>query len=64
MKTLIIRTNSRRVALPSAALLLAMVGTAYGQSAITLAQGWDEQTRDFFYHEPQGSPIMILYCAG
>ena len=58
MKTLISRTNISRAALPSAALLVAMVGTAFGQQATTLDQGWDETTRNMFYHEPQGSPII------
>ncbi|MDT8854234.1 cytochrome c [Paracoccaceae bacterium Fryx2] len=52
------RTKIGRTALPSAALLLAMAGTAFGQQAVTLDQGWDEATRNLFYHEPQGSPIM------
>ena len=57
MKNLINRNTGRSV-LPFAALSVAMVGTAFGQQAITLDQGWDEPTRTWFYHEPQGSPIM------
>ncbi len=30
----------------------------YGDDLITLDQGWDDEARDRFYHEPQGSPIM------
>ncbi|WP_409524734.1 di-heme-cytochrome C peroxidase [Nitrincola sp. MINF-07-Sa-05] len=30
----------------------------YGDGLIMLDQGWDEASRDRFYHAPQGSPIM------
>ncbi len=32
--------------------------SGYGEGLITLDQGWDDEARDRFYHEPQGSPIM------
>ena len=31
---------------------------SYGEGLTTLEQGWNEEERDRFYHEPQGSPIM------
>lgn len=31
---------------------------SYGDDLITLDQDWDDEARDRFYHEPQGSPIM------
>jgi hypothetical protein len=31
---------------------------SYGDGLLTLDQGWGEEERDRFYHEPQGSPIM------
>ena len=30
----------------------------YSDGVVTLDQGWDDEARDLFYHEPQGSPIM------
>lgn len=53
-----IRTTAGRLALPSAALLMAMAGAAAAEQPVTLDQGWDEATRNLFYHEPQGSPIL------
>jgi hypothetical protein len=35
-----------------------LYGSGYGDDLITLDQGWDDEARDRFYHEPQGSPIM------
>jgi len=32
--------------------------TVYGDNLMMLDQGWDDEERDRFYHEPQGSPIM------
>ena len=31
----------------------------YGDSLITIDQGWGKEDRDIFYHSPQGSPIII-----
>lgn len=30
----------------------------YAEGVVMLDQGWDDEARDRFYHEPQGSPIM------
>lgn len=35
-----------------------LYNAVYGDNLVILDQGWDDEERDRFYHEPQGSPIM------
>ncbi|PIL21389.1 hypothetical protein P775_04620 [Puniceibacterium antarcticum] len=58
MKNPLIPTTVGRFSLASAALVMCTIGPVLAQQAVTLDQGWDEATRNQFYHEPQGSPIL------
>jgi len=46
------------LALAAVSLLTLLAPKAAAEEIITLDQGWDAQSREVFYHTPQGSPII------
>jgi hypothetical protein len=51
-------THTSVLALAAVSLLTSLAQRAAADDVITLDQGWDEPSREVFYHTPQGSPII------